>query len=181
MDRLRVTVLGVGNVLRRDDGVGVHVVEALRRRFRFPEGVRLVDGGLGGPALLGVVEAADALVAVDAVRGGQAPGTVYRIPAAELLRDPGGARGDGEGARVATPAAARSPWSLHEAGLLDLIALALGTNPWLRATIVGVEPLETREWGTELTPPVAARLPALLDLVLEELARLGVRWEEVAR
>ncbi len=159
---MRITVLGVGNVLRRDDGVGVHVVEELRRRFRFPEGVRLVDGGLGGPALLGALEGAEALIAVDAVRGGQPPGTLYRIPAAELLRDRGGAP---------------SLWTLHEAGLPDLLALALRAAPGLQATVLGVEPLETREWGTELTEPVAARLPALVDLVLEELAALGVRWE----
>mgnify|MGYP000353811634 CR=1 FL=1 len=114
---MRVVVLGVGNVLRRDDGVGVHVVEELWRRFRFPEGVRLVDGGLGGPALLGAVEGAEALIAVDAVRGGQPPGTLYRIPAAELLRD--------RDARAAAPGGTRSLWSLHEAGLPDLIALAL--------------------------------------------------------
>lgn len=167
---MRVTVLGVGNLLRRDDGVGVHVVEALRRRCRFPDGVRLVDGGLGGPGLWGAVEGAEALVAVDAVRGGGPPGTLYRIPARDLPP---------AGGNPPPPAGGGPPgFSLHESGLLDLIALALRDDPGLRVTILGVEPLETGEWGTELTPPVAARLPALVDLVLEELARLGVSWED---
>lgn len=169
---LRVAVLGVGNVLRRDDGVGVHVIGELRRQFRFPDGVRLVDGGLGGPGLLGVVEGVEALIAVDAVRGGHPPGTLYRIPASELLRAGGGGPGS-----MAARVSSGGLLSYHEAGLLDLIAAALQAEPGLRAIILGVEPAETREWGMELSEPVAARVPQLVDLVLTELTALGVGWE----
>lgn len=160
---MRVVVLGVGNLLRRDDGVGVHAVRELARRYRFPEQVRLVDGRVAGPALLGALEGADALVAVDAVRGGAPPGTLYRLPGEAL------------------PAAGAGPaWTLHEAGLPELVALARQASPGLRVTVLGVEPLDTTSWGLELTAPVAVRLPQLVGLVLEELASLGIAWEEAA-
>lgn len=165
-----VVVLGLGNLLRRDDGVGVHVIQELRTRHRFPPSVRLVDGGLGGPGLLGVVEGAGALIIVDAVHGGEPPGTLYRIPGRDLLEGELGEAGSRRGRAGAVPGL-----SLHEDGPEALLSLAYRDNPALEAVVLGVEPMETEGWGMELSPPVAASVPILVELVLRELASLGVQ------
>lgn len=75
-----ILVLGVGNVLLTDEGVGVRVVHELMARYDFPPNVKVVDGGVLGLALSGTMMEAQRVIVVDAVRGGEEPGTVYRFP-----------------------------------------------------------------------------------------------------
>ena len=74
-----VLVLGLGNVLLRDEGVGVRVVERLQRAYRLPDYVELVDGGTGGMTLLDVIANRDELLVIDAVKAGHLPGTVVKL------------------------------------------------------------------------------------------------------
>jgi hydrogenase maturation protease len=147
-------VLGIGNVLLRDDGVGVRAVEALAARGA-PPGVELVDGGTSTLDMLGLFLRRDRLVIVDALRGGHAPGTVYRVTPEQLGAQQG-------------PSA-----SLHEVQILDVLRIAglLGKAP--AVTIVGVEPGAV-EPCIGLTPAVEAALPAVLDVVLAELSAAPV-------
>ena len=75
----RILVLGVGNTLMGDDGVGVHAVRALADGYEIPANVLVVDGGVAGLRLLGEIAAADYLIIVDAVRRGGVPGSIYRL------------------------------------------------------------------------------------------------------
>lgn len=146
-----VLVLGLGNILLRDEGVGVRVVEALRGRA-LPAGIDLADGGTAGLDLLDLVADRQKVVVIDAIAGPQPPGTVLRLTPDQLA------------------APAGRPASVHEAGLLEALAAArhLGCAP-REVVILGVRPQEV-SCGLELSPALARLLPRIAELVLAELA-----------
>jgi len=153
-------VLGIGNVLLRDEGVGVVVarrIEAARESgdMVIPPDTRVVDGGTLGLDLLPMIEDADQVVMIDAVDLGQAPGTV------SILRD------------ETVQAALSGHVSPHQIGVGDLVAAArlMGIMP-PRFTLVGIQPGEIAI-GLELTEPVAAAVDVAIDLVRRELAPAG--------
>lgn len=149
-------VLGIGNILLSDEGVGVRVVEALAVAGDWPAEVELIDGGTCGMEMLDQLEGLDLLVVVDCVRGGRAPGTPVVL------------RGE------AVPKFFRTKLSPHQIGLADVLASLELTGRAPRETvIVGIEP-ESLSLGMELTPVVAARLPELVDLTRGELAQRGL-------
>lgn len=151
-----ILVLGVGNILLQDDGLGVRAVERLAARCRLPDRVRLLDGGVLGLDLLPYLEGIAALLLLDAVQVGQPPGSLVRL------------EGD------AIPAALARKMSMHQVGVQELLALAAfqGTLPD-RVVLCGLEPASL-DWGLALTPAVAAQLDALVDAALRELADWGV-------
>jgi hydrogenase maturation protease len=148
-------VLGVGNVLMADEGVGVHAIGELERQYDFPAGVRLVDGGTSTNELLGDLEDLDHLIVIDAVRAGSEPGAMVRL----------------EGAAV--PAAFTTKLSPHQVGIADLLATLkfLGRAP-KSVVLFGVEP-QRLELDLALSPVVAGRMPELCAQVVGELQRLG--------
>jgi hydrogenase maturation protease len=85
--RIPLLVLGLGNLLSRDDGLGVAAVSLLARRWRAPDGVRLLDGGTQGEALVPWIESADRLILVDAVRIDEPPGTLVRLDGPDEVVD----------------------------------------------------------------------------------------------
>ena len=151
-----VLVLGLGNVLLTDDGVGARVVCELANEAKAGSArqVRFVDGGTLGLMLLPEIEAADALIVVDAARFGGEPGEV-RVFEAQAMDE-----------RIV-----RLSGTSHEVGLSDLIDAArwLGALPERRA-LVGVAP-HSLEWGLEPSPPVRASLPAACAAVQSLIAR----------
>jgi hydrogenase maturation protease len=158
----KVVVLGVGNVLMSDEGVGVRCVEALAARYDFAGAVRCVDGGTSTSELLADVEDLDVLIIVDAVATGEAPATLVRLEGDEV------------------PAAFTTRLSPHQTGISDLLATLrfVGRAP-RRVILLGVEPARL-SLDLALSPRVAARLPELCARVVAELAAIGVRAEERA-
>jgi hydrogenase maturation protease len=154
-DQEKIVVLGLGNLLKGDDGVGVRVIEALQSGPELPRGVECIDGGTGGPTLLVYFEEADALIVVDAVNLAAAPGTV-RVFALEEIEDAD------EPAR----------FSLHDVGILPMIELArqLGRCPPV-VRIVGVEP-ERFDLGDRLSPVVAVAVSVAVEVVRREVERI---------
>jgi hydrogenase maturation protease len=152
----RVLVLGIGNLVMSDDGVGVKVVQQLQREYCFPENVEIMDGGTLGLDLLPKLEGIDHLIVVDAVETGRKPGTCVRLAGEEL------------------PVALETKVSPHQMGLKDLLSVAqlLGHSPG-DMVLVGVQP-GSIEMDTELTPEVEASLQVLVNNVLDELKKIGV-------
>ena len=152
----RVLVLGIGNLVMSDDGVGVKVVQQLQREYRFAENVEIMDGGTLGLDLLQELEGIDHLIVVDAVETGREPGNCVRLAGEEL------------------PIALETKVSAHQMGLKDLLSVArlLGHSP-AEMVLIGVQP-GSIEMDTELTPEVAAVLQVLVDNVLNELVNIGV-------
>jgi hydrogenase maturation protease len=154
-----ILALGVGNVLLRDDGVGVHAIRALERLaelgdLALPPGTSLVDGGTLGLGLLPAVSNARAVLLIDAAVLGRVPGAV-KVVHGDALRH-----------------ARAGPGSASGAGVGDLLATAqlLGTLPDAVA-LVGVQPGEIAV-GLELTELVGSALPTVVKVVLDELWRL---------
>jgi hydrogenase maturation protease len=152
-----IVVLGVGNTLMQDDGVGVAVVRALGDFYDLPPQVRLIDGGVAGLACLQEITAAAHLVIVDAVRGNKAPGALFRLRPHELR-------------------SRRGPtMSAHEIGLVEVLGMAKLVGKAPRTVILGVQPCVADAPGMDLTPPVRQAVPAIVHAVVAELERLGVR------
>ena len=144
-------VLGLGNLIRSDDGVGIHAVQQLRSNTHVPDDVLVLDGGTLGLDLMTYVLGARRLLVLDAVDVGAPAGTVIRIPAQELKSLPGSG-------------------SVHLLGLADLLAALLITGqPIEEVILLGVQP-ENTEWGTSLSPPVAAALHELVQAAAMQLS-----------
>jgi len=152
----RILVLGLGNILLQDEGLGVRAAERLAARYRLPPEVQVMDGGVMGLDLLPHLEEVSHLLITDAVQTGQPPGSLVRL--------------EGE----AIPAALSLKMSMHQVGLQELLALAgfQGTLPE-QVVLWGLEPA-TLEWGLELSAPIAAQIDALVDAVVGELRAWGV-------
>jgi hydrogenase maturation protease len=152
-----ITVLGIGNILLTDEGFGVRVVETLSREYEFPENVSLVDGGVLGINLLGVLADTQHLIVVDAVKNKQPPGSLYRLEKNEL------------------PERILLKNSLHQTDFLETLTLCQAIDKVPETTVVlGVEPKDILTLSVELTPTVEARVDDMMDLVLRELEDLGV-------
>lgn len=143
-------IIGLGNPLRGDDGVGITVARALAERM-LPAGVEVVDGGTQGLGLVNVMEGRRRVILVDAADVGQAPGKFIRFSLDEARL-----RGDDQ------------PLSVHAAGVREalLLAQALGTLPD-QVIIFGVQPANV-DWDDALSPEIEAALPALVEAVRAE-------------
>jgi hydrogenase maturation protease len=152
---MRVVVLGIGNVLMSDEGIGVHAVEALQQRYVLADDVEVVDGGTTGMELLPDLQGADELIVVDAVRVGRLPASVVRLQGDEV------------------PAFFKTKLSPHQVGLSDVLAaLRFSGKAPDHVVLIGVEP-KSLELAMELSPEVAACMDQVLALVTDELAALG--------
>ncbi len=146
----RIIILGLGNLIRSDDGVGIHAVHRLLKDHRIPEDVEVLDGGTLGLQLLPAIEEATHILAIDAIRAGATPGTVLRFDISDIAPLPG------------TP-------SVHQIGFADLLAaLRLLEKFPEQMILLGVQPEETG-WGDQLSATVAAALPALIEAAVSQL------------
>lgn len=155
MKEKQITIMGVGNILFTDEGVGVRVLETLNEQYDFPPNVTRVDGGVLGMNLLGTISEADYLIVIDAVRNGQAPGTLYRLEGEEI------------------PQRVLAKNSLHQVDLLEALTFCQTLDKQPRTVIIGIEPEDIKTVGLDMTPVVANKIPAMVKLVILELDRLG--------
>ncbi len=155
-----ILIIGMGNVLMQDEGIGVRAVEELENRYIVPEGVTVVDGGTTGMELFEPMRNCDRLIVADAVNTGDAYGTMVRIANDDI------------------PAFFQTKLSNHQLGLSDLLALLTlkGEAPE-HVAIIGMVPhsLENR---LGLTPEAKAGLDTMVDMLIAELADLGVDVQE---
>jgi hydrogenase maturation protease len=159
----RVVVIGIGNVLNADDGLGPFVARTVQAGFDLDGDVEVLDAGTPGMDLLSLLHGAQAAVFVDAVRDAGAPGEVRRYERADILR--GGTR------------TAMSP---HEPGLREaLLAMEFRGGGPVDVTLWGVIP-EDLELGTRLSATVRESVPRVVEGVVAELARLGVGARRLA-
>ena len=148
-------VLGVGNVLLTDEGVGVRALNELERRYTFSDDVELLDGGTSGIELLRHIQDHDNLIIIDCMTYDKPAGTIYRM---EILD---------------VPAVFRTRISPHQLGLSDLLASAMLTDSLPEILVLfGVEP-ESVDIGLELTETVESSLGKLITDVVEELRKIG--------
>jgi hydrogenase maturation protease len=153
LEQNKVIILGVGNLILKDEGVGVHTVKALENR-RLPPAVEAIDGGTATMDLLAVIHESEIIIVIDALSSGGEPGTIYRCFPEDLM-------GDDE-----------RPLSLHQVELLDVFLMARQLGGRAHVVIIGVEPKEI-SYGMELTPEVKAAVPKVIQTVFKELEGIG--------
>lgn len=159
---MAILVLGLGNALMNDDALGVRAVAELQRRYLFPAGVTVIDGGTLGLDLLPLLEGVERLLIVDAVDMGAVPGSRFRLCGDDV------------------PRAFASKLSVHQMGVQDLLAVAELQGHVPRELVVhGVQPASI-EMEMQLSPPVAAAMEALLAGIVAELEGWGVRLPQAA-
>ncbi|MDM8550572.1 HyaD/HybD family hydrogenase maturation endopeptidase [Desulfobacterales bacterium HSG2] len=149
-------ILGVGNILFSDEGFGIRVVETLQKLYEFPENISLVDGGVLGLNLLGVISEADHLIVIDAIRNRGRAGDLYRLE------------------KEAIPERIRAKNSLHQVDLLEALTLCQALDKVPETVILGVEPADIETLSTDLTPNIRAKIDPMIVMVTEELDRLGI-------
>ena len=144
-----------------DDGVGVIVAQKLQQRYRFPDNVKILDGGTLGLDLLPKLENITNLILIDAVETGKKAGTCIRLYGQEL------------------PIALETKISPHQMGLKDLLAVSelMGHSP-REMILIGIQP-GSIEMEIGLTPAVEAKLDTLINSVLMELEQWGISAEQI--
>jgi hydrogenase maturation protease len=145
-----ILIVGIGNILFSDEGVGVHVIKAMQKLY-LPDVIELLDAGTAVLSFLDSLSGREKVIIIDAVKGNNKPGTIYRFTPADisLHRD--------------------IPTSLHQIGIIDSLTMLefIGKRPQ-EVVIFGVEPA-ILDWGLDLSPEVADVLPKLLHRICQEL------------
>ncbi|MFW5735345.1 MAG: HyaD/HybD family hydrogenase maturation endopeptidase [Oceanidesulfovibrio sp.] len=151
----RILVLGVGNILFTDEGIGVRCVEKIQQEYDASPNVELMDGGTLGTKLMDFIMNCDMLVVVDAVLGKSEPGSIYRFDGDELRKS----------------LAFKN--SLHQTDLVDTLVMCdlAGHRP--DAVIIGMEPEDYHTMNVELSETAKARQDALVQAVIEEVEKHG--------
>ncbi|WDP91942.1 MAG: HyaD/HybD family hydrogenase maturation endopeptidase [Desulfobacter sp.] len=150
-----ITVLGVGNILYKDDGVGIRVIQRLEEKYEFSDNVILVDGGVLGINLLGVIAQAGRLLVVDTVLNNGRPGDLHRLEHHEI------------------PDRILAKNSLHQVDMIEALTLCKALDHVPQTTVIGIEPKDLSTLDDCLTPEIEDRLGALTDAVLDEIQSLG--------
>jgi len=144
-----ILILGVGNLIMSDEGVGVHIANRMME-MDLPPHVHVVEGGTDGFGLMNVIQEADRMILIDAVKGGGEPGSIYRFDIEDCPAD-----------------ANIFKTSVHQISILEVITLSglIGSTP--KTTIIGVEP-KSLEMGMELSPEIEAKIPRVIRMALDE-------------
>ncbi len=160
MKTQQIMILGVGCILFSDEGFGIRVIEEIQKSYTFSDNVTIVDGGVLGLNLLGVISEADHLIVVDAIRNKGKPGDVYRL--------------DDE----AIPERVRAKNSLHQVDFLEALTMCQALEKVPETVILGVEPEDIDTMSIELTPMVKKQVGPIIDMVIKEMDRLGVPYKK---
>ena len=145
-EKHKIAVLGIGNLLCRDDGIGIHVIQAMRNRGKYND-IDLIDGGTSPDLLSLLDESIEKVVIIDALKGGGHPGSIYKLD----IHDENISDG--------------CPPSVHGLGVLDSLLMMKKLNMRRPSVaIVGIEPADI-SYGLTLTPPVEAAIPSIINAV----------------
>ncbi len=147
-----ILVLGVGNLLLKDEGVGVHVARRLQD-MELPSHVEVLDGATAGLDLLDYIEGRNKLVIVDTVKAGRPPGTIYRMTIEDIENEP------------------KTLISLHDIDVPHLLNVAdmLGIEKPADIVVIGIEPKDMESASLELSPEIEAQIPNVIKLVMKEI------------
>ncbi|WXG43380.1 MAG: hydrogenase maturation protease [Promethearchaeati archaeon SRVP18_Atabeyarchaeia-1] len=151
----RVVVIGIGNIILGDEGVGVHVLNRLRLE-KLPDEVELIEGGVGGIALLNFIKGVERALFIDAVAGAK-PGRIHRLTQNDLEE------------KVKT---SLHPMSLHDIGLAEMIKIGKTLYPDempREIVIYGIEITELKAYSTELSKGVNNSIDRVVKLIVDEL------------
>jgi len=149
----KVLILGVGNLLLKDDGFGVHFINSLRA-IDFPPNISVLEAGTVSHQLIPLLHEIDYLIVVDVVEAGDAPGSLFRF-SPDDMKFP-----------------MEQKVSLHQISLIDVLNMAELTGGKPQTIIIGVQPKDVSSWSTELSDELRPVINKVKDLVFEELRKI---------
>lgn len=153
---MAISVIGLGNILLKDEGVGVHVINTMKERYTFPPDVEIIDGGTLGLDLLPLIEGKEKILLVDAVNFKKEPGHI------DALEDD------------AIPSTLFSKLSVHHIGLSDVLFAAKlkGATP-SKIRLIGIQP-QSLEVGLDMTECISGKMEELINVVIKTLEEWNV-------
>jgi len=151
----KILILGVGNLLLRDDGFGVHLINSLKDTA-LPGNVELLEAGTVSHQLIPRLHEIDHLIVIDVVEAGDTPGSLFRFSPDDMKY----------------PIEQKS--SLHQISLIDVLNMAALTGKKPRTVIIGVQPKDVSSWSMELNDELVAVIPRVKELIFEELQKINV-------
>jgi len=155
-----ILILGIGNLLMRDDGIGIHVAQRMKD-MTLPPDVEVIDGGMLVLEYLYLIEGREKVIVIDAIKTDDSPGTIYRYKNGEIEKK-------------------RKDFSLtpHEAAFMKNLnaSYLLGTNPE-EVIFIGIRPADTGEsdlkLDTNLSPTLEKKVPEIIEMVMKEIMMKG--------
>jgi len=158
----RILVLGVGNILFTDEGIGVRAAEEMLCLYDFSDNVTVMDGGTLGTRLMDPIMNCDLLIVVDAVLGNGPAGSIYRLTGDDLRKS------------------LAFKDSMHQTDLVDTLVMCeiVGNRP--EAVIIGMEPHDFHTMALELSPVAQERQEALIGFTLDEVVKAGGTYTKKA-
>ncbi|MEW6096460.1 MAG: HyaD/HybD family hydrogenase maturation endopeptidase [bacterium] len=147
----KILIIGLGNTLLQDEGIGVHIIQKLQT-MDIPDNIELVDGGTAGLDLMEYMnKGIDKVIIIDAVKGGRIPGTTFRLSAKEIMTT------------------TKHIYSMHQAEVAEAIKIidSFGRKP-KEIVIIGVVPKET-EWSLTLSPELQNKIPYIIRVIFDEI------------
>lgn len=161
-EQKQITVLGLGNILLKDEGFGVHFIRWFTERHAFGDEVRILDGGTLGYRLLDIVTDSRVLIVIDVIKIGEEPGAIYRFTRDEM--------------RLKMP----DPTTAHEVEFPDVLSMADLMDECPEVVFLCIVPGRYGMMELDMTPGMNDAFPAMEGLLLEELAKLGVLPDKVS-
>lgn len=156
-----ILVLGVGNVLYSDDGFGICVVDKMNREYEFPENVNVVDGGVLGINLLGVMSGYKHIIIIDTILKKSKPGDLHRLEKDEIRK------------RIMPKN------SLHQVDLLEALTLCdIMEKGRPETVILGIEPKDYTTLNVGLSDEVKNKIDDIIGMTFQELDRLGATYKK---
>jgi hydrogenase maturation protease len=150
----KILILGVGNLLLRDDGFGVHLINSLKDTA-LPGNVELLEAGTVSHQLIPRLHEIDHLIVIDVVEAGDSPGSLFRFSPDDMK----------------FPVELKA--SLHQISLIDVLQMAALTGTKPKTVIIGVQPKDVSSWSMELSDELTAVIPRVQELIFEELDKIS--------
>jgi hydrogenase maturation protease len=154
----KILILGVGNLLLRDDGFGVHLINSLKDTA-LPGNVELLEAGTVSHQLIPRLHEIDHLIVIDVVEAGDTPGSLFRFSPDDMK----------------FPVEQKA--SLHQISLIDVLHMAALTGTKPKTVIIGVQPKDVSSWSMELSDELTAVIPRVKELIFEELDKISVAYD----
>ena len=157
----KVTILGVGNILLRDEGFGVHFIRWFSERYKPSDGVRIIDGGTLGYALIDIICSCDNLIVIDVLKAKDVPGSIYRFNTEEMQ------------------AHMPPPTTAHEVTFFDVLFKVELLDELPEIKFLCIVPKDYGEMNLEMTAIMKEKFPVMEKFLLEELSKLNVTLERI--
>lgn len=156
-----IAVIGIGNILMQDEGVGVFIANTILEKYDFKPDIQIIDGGTTGLDLLPYFEENDKVIIVDAVDFGKEPGFIGSIENDDILR------------------ILNTKLSLHHLGLSDVLSTMkiMDIHP-SQIFLLGIQPSTMEELEMELSDIISSKTDRMIEVVLQKLEEWGVESKE---